>query len=401
MNQNNRWRPNPNFFSNLMVVLIGISFYLAMSHLDLVRQTIGGVLGVLSPFVGGFVIAYLLDGPVRFFEEKFSMKRGVSIAVSYLLAVALFSVLLSFVLPQVVQSVMVLGNNLNSYLRSLNSFVADVSTRFHLDEELIEGMMLSYTDLMQRSTDLMRTFMPQLLNYSMAVGSGVVSALTAFIASVYMLMGKYRLLSQMRKVIYAFLPMEKARRTLTVCRNANRVFNGFIYGKLIDSAIIGVLCFILMSLFKMPFALLISVVVGVTNVIPFFGPFIGAIPSVMILLMVDPIVAIEFGVLILILQQFDGNILGPKILGDSTGLSAIWVLVAIIVGGGLFGFVGMVIGVPTFAVLYSLTSDLLARRLKAKGIDKDGNPLPADPADGQGSSLPEGEKTVEQSAAEK
>ena len=330
--------------------------------------------------MGGFVIAYLLDGPVRFFEEKFSMKRGLSIAVSYLLAIALFGVLLSFVLPQVVQSVMVLANNLNAYLQSLNAFVAEVSTRFDLDEELIEGMMLSYTDLMKQATDLLRSFMPQLLDYSMAVGSGLVSALTAFIASVYMLMGKHRLLGQMRKVIYAFLPMKKARRMLTVCSNANRVFNGFIYGKLIDSAIIGVLCFILMSLFKMPFALLISVVVGVTNVIPFFGPFIGAIPSVMILLMVDPIVAIEFGVLILILQQFDGNILGPKILGDSTGLSAIWVLVAIIVGGGLFGFVGMVIGVPTFAVLYSLTSDLLARRLKAKGIDKNGDPLPESPA---------------------
>lgn len=380
MNQNNKWRPNPNFFSNLAVVIIGISFYLAMSNLDLVRQTIGGILGVLSPFVGGFVIAYLLDGPVRFFEEKFSMKRGLSIAVSYLLAIALFGVLLSFVLPQVVQSVMVLANNLNAYLQSLNAFVVEVSTRFDLDEELIEGMMLSYSDLMKQATDLLRSFMPQLLDYSMAVGSGLVSALTAFIASVYMLMGKHRLLGQMRKVIYAFLPMKKARRMLTVCSNANRVFNGFIYGKLIDSAIIGVLCFILMSLFKMPFALLISVVVGVTNVIPFFGPFIGAIPSVMILLMVDPIVAIEFGVLILILQQFDGNILGPKILGDSTGLSAIWVLVAIIVGGGLFGFVGMVIGVPTFAVLYSLTSDLLARRLKAKGIDKNGDPLPEGPA---------------------
>lgn len=379
MNQNNRWRPNPNFFSNLAVVIIGISFYLAMSNLDLVHQAISGVLGVLSPFVGGFVVAYLLDGPVRFFEEKFSMKRGLSIAVSYLLAIALFGVLLSFVLPQVVQSVMVLGNNLNSYLSSLNTFVADISTRFDLDEELIEGMMVSYTDLMQQATTLLRDFMPQLLDYSMAVGSGLVSALTAFIASVYMLMGKQRLLGQMRKVIYAFLPLQKARRMLAVCSNANRVFNGFIYGKLIDSAIIGVLCFILMSLFKMPFALLISVVVGVTNVIPFFGPFIGAIPSVMILLMVDPIVAIEFGVLILVLQQFDGNILGPKILGDSTGLSAIWVLVAIIVGGGLFGFVGMVIGVPTFAVLYSLTSDLLARRLKAKGIDKNGDPLPQAP----------------------
>ena len=380
MNRNNRWRLGPNFFSNLAVVIIGISFYLAMSNLDLVCQAVNGVLGVLSPFVGGFVIAYLLDGPVRFFEEKFSMKRGLSIAVSYLLAIVLFGVLLSFVLPQVVQSVMVLADNLNAYLRSLNTFVANVSTRFHLDEELIEGMMLSYTDLMQQATALLRDFMPQLLNYSMAVGSGLVSALTAFIASVYMLMGKQRLLGQMRKVIYAFLPLRKARRMLAVCSNANRVFNGFIYGKLIDSAIIGVLCFILMSLFKMPFALLISVVVGVTNVIPFFGPFIGAIPSVMILLMVDPIVAIEFGVLILVLQQFDGNILGPKILGDSTGLSAIWVLVAIIVGGGLFGFAGMVVGVPTFAVLYSLTSDLLARRLKEKGIDKNGDPLPKDPA---------------------
>lgn len=383
MNQNNRWKPNPNFFSNLAVVIIGISFYLAMSNLDLVRQAINGVLGVLSPFVGGFVIAYLLDGPVRFFEEKFSMKRGLSIAVSYLLAVVLFGVLLSFVLPQVVQSVMVLADNLNSYLSSLNAFVASVSTRFELDEEMIEGMMLSYTDLMKQATELLRTFMPELLNYSMAVGSGLVSALTAFIASVYMLMGKQRLLGQMRKVIYAFLPLKKARRMLAVCSNANRVFNGFIYGKLIDSAIIGALCFILMSLFKMPFALLISVVVGVTNVIPFFGPFIGAIPSVMILLMVDPIVALEFGVLILALQQFDGNILGPKILGDSTGLSAIWVLVAIIVGGGLFGFVGMVIGVPTFAVLYSLTSDLLARRLKAKGIDKNGDPLPKEAAPAQ------------------
>ena len=126
MNQNNRWRPNPNFFSNLAVVIIGISFYLAMSNLDLVHQAISGVLGVLSPFVGGFVVAYLLDGPVRFFEEKFSMKRGLSIAVSYLLAIALFGVLLSFVLPQVVLSVMVLGNNLNSYLSSLNTFVADI-----------------------------------------------------------------------------------------------------------------------------------------------------------------------------------------------------------------------------------------------------------------------------------
>lgn len=385
MNRNNKWQLGPNFLSNVLVVIIGISFYLAMSHLDLVRGALNGVLGVLSPFVGGFVVAYLLDGPVRFFEQRFAWKRWIAILVSYLLAVVLVSLLLSFVAPQVVQSVMVLADNLNGYLLSLNKLVISVSNQFHLDEELIEGMMLSYTDLMKQATELLRNFLPQIVNYSMALGSGLVSALTALIASIYMLLGKQRLLGQMRKVIFAFLPLPKARRMLAVCSHANRVFNGFIYGKIIDSAIIGVLCFILMSIFKMPFSVLISVVVGVTNVIPFFGPFIGAIPSVMILLMVDPIVALEFGVLILVLQQFDGNILGPKILGDSTGLSAIWVLVSIIVGGGLFGFAGMVVGVPTFAVLYSLTSEFLKNRLREKGIDETGAPLaeaaPALPAE--------------------
>ena len=378
-NGQRKWGLGPNFLSTLAVVLIGISFYLAMSHLDVVRGVISGVLGVLSPFVGGFVLAFLLDGPVRFFEGKFGWKRGAAILVSYLLAVVLLALLLSFVLPQVVQSVLVLADNLNTYLQGLNSFVVNVCATLHLDEELVEGMLVSYTDVMKQATQLLRTYAPQLLNYSVAVGSGVVTTLTAVIASVYMLLGKHRLLGQLRKVVFAFFPLDRARRFLEVCRHANRVFNGFIYGKIIDSAIIGVLCFILMSLFRMPFAVLISVVVGVTNVIPFFGPFIGAIPSVMILLMVDPIVALEFAVLILALQQFDGNILGPKILGDSTGLSAIWVLVSIIVGGGLFGFVGMVIGVPTFAVLYSLTSDLLAKRLAAKGLDRNGDPLPPAP----------------------
>ena len=151
---------------------------------------------------------------------------------------------------------------------------------------------------------------------------------------------------------------------------------GFINGKLIDSAIIGALCFVLTMIFRIPYPVLVSVVVGATNIIPFFGPIIGAVPCVMILLIVDPWAALRFGVLVIALQQFDGNILGPKILGDSTGLSAIWVLVAIVVGGGLFGFPGMLLGVPTFAVLYSLVREWTNARLESKGIDADGNPLP-------------------------
>lgn len=378
MNQNNKWRPNQNFFSNLTVVLLGILFYLGLSHLDLVRGTLGGFARIVSPFIGGFVMAYLLDGPVRFFERKLRMRRNLAIVLTYVLAIVLVAVLLSFVIPQLVQSVMALVDNAGGYLNGLNTFVQGLSEQFKLDEELLDTMMLSYKDLVQQAANLLKSVLPQLLNYSVAVGSGVISALTALIASIYMLVGKDKLLAQLRKVVYAFLPLPRAQRVLGVCSHANHVFTGFINGKIIDSAIIGVICFICTSLFGIQFALLLSVVVGVTNIIPFFGPFIGAVPCIMILLMVNPIQALEFGIFVIVLQQFDGNILGPKILGDSTGLSAIWVLVAIIVGGGLFGFVGMVVGVPTFAVLYSLTSDFLAARLKAKNISAAGEPLPAE-----------------------
>ena len=371
----NKWRPNHRFFSNLAVVLIGITFYLAMSNLDLVHGALKTVMDVLAPFIWGFVVAYLLDAPVRWFETKLGGRRILSILISYLLAVAMLVVLLSFVIPQLVQSVTMLINNASGYLNNLNGVVNNWGDRLNIDPEVTSGMLVSYTDLMNQATQLATRFMPEILNYGMAVGSGVVSALTALIASVYMLMDKHKLLSQLHKITYAFLPLPKARRVLTVCSHANQVFSGFIIGKIIDSAIIGVICFVGMSLLGMPFTLLISVIVGVTNVIPFFGPFIGAIPSVMILLMASPIDAIKFAIFVLALQQFDGNILGPKILGDSTGLSAIWVLVAIIVGGGLFGFAGMVVGVPTFAVLYSLTSDFLASQLKAKGITANGEPL--------------------------
>lgn len=371
-----KWRPTQRFISNLLVVIIGILFYLSVSNLHLISGALSGIADILSPFIWGFVIAYLLDGPVRWFEKKSNGRRAWAILTSYILAIAVLMLLLSFVVPQLIQSIKMLGDNAPVYLNNLNAFVNEWTVRLDIDPEVTENMMLSYTDLVNQATQLIAKFIPQILNYGMALGSGLVSALTALIASIYMLMDKHKLLSQLHKLTYAFLPISRARRVLTVSSHANQVFTGFINGKIIDSAIIGVICFVGMNLFNMPFALLISVIVGVTNVIPFFGPFIGAIPSVMILLMASPVDALEFVIFVLALQQFDGNILGPKILGDSTGLSAIWVLVAIIVGGGLFGFAGMVVGVPTFAVLYSLTSDFLAQRLHSKGIDENGKPAP-------------------------
>ena len=210
------------------------------------------------------------------------------------------------------------------------------------------------------------------------VVNGVVTTLTAIIASIYMLSGKPQLLRRIKKLIYAIFPAKGVDRILSVSGKANQIFVRFINGKLLDSAIIGVLCFAVTSIFRIPYAILISVIVGVTNVIPFFGPIIGAVPCIMILIMVDPWAALRFGVLVVSLQQFDGNILGPKILGDSTGLSALWVLVSIIVGGGLFGFPGMLLGVPTFAVIYSLVREWTDARLSLIGIDEEGRPLDED-----------------------
>lgn len=311
MSKENKWQVTGRVASNLIVVFAGVAFCMALSNFDALRAQLRAWLGILSPFVWGLVIAYLLDAPVRFFESKLGGRRKLSILISYVLAFLVVGFLLRMVLPQ--------------------------------------------------------------------IGNGFISAVTALISSVYMLMGKDRLLRQLRKAVPALLPLPRARSVLEVCSRANRVFGGFIIGKIIDSSIIGVLCFVCMTLLRLPFAVLISVIVGVTNIIPFFGPFIGAVPSILILLIVDPIAALKFAVFVLLLQQFDGNILGPKILGDSTGLSALWVLVAIIVSGGLFGFAGMVVGVPVFAVLYALASSFFARRLWEKGIDEEGNPLP--PAD--------------------
>ncbi len=375
-----RWRITPRTWSNLFVVCVGIAFYLFLSNFDEVRLRLNSLGKVIQPFVAGFALAYLLNIPASYLEKnfftRFKFRRMLSILTSYLLAVLLLAVLLSSVVPQVVQSVVDLVNNSEGYINNLNATALWLSDRFGLDQQELEPLLISYQDLLRQAASLITAALPQLLDFGMAVGNGLVTALTAVISSVYMLTSKHALIGQMRRVTYALLSRDKADRVLRISRQANEVFSGFIAGKIIDSAIIGVLCFAGMTIFRMQYALLISVVVGVTNVIPFFGPFIGAIPSIMILLIVDPWDALYFGIFVLALQQFDGNILGPKILGDSTGLSPIWVLVAIIVGGGLFGFAGMLLGVPTFAVLYALTREWVTDRLRARGLDEEGRPLP-------------------------
>ena len=384
MNEKKKWFPSGgHFLSNLTVVLIGIAFYWTLNNLGSVRSWIGGVVGILNPFLAGIALAYLLNSPTVFLEHnvfhRFRFKRGLSILVAYLLALIVVAFLLILVLPQVAQSVISLVNNSNTYLSNFSALVQRLIAEFDLEGELWDSMMLSYKDIFNRVTNFLATSLPQILDYGIAIGSGLVSGITALISSIYMLFGKERLIGQMRKLLFAILPRERADWFLTVCSRANGIFSGFISGKILDSAIIGMLCFILCHIFRIPMPVLFGVVIGFTNIIPFFGPIVGAVPCVMVLLIMDPWAALRFGILILALQQFDGNILGPRILGDSTGLSAIWVLVAIVVGGGLFGFPGMLLGVPTFAVLYSLTREWVNKRLSEKRLELSGEYPPKSP----------------------
>lgn len=385
-------------FANLMTALFAISFYLVVSNLSVVRSHLETIVGVLKPFVIGFAIAFLLNAPMRMLEEKvfykLKFRRGLSILSVYLLALALLVMLMQTVIPQLVQSVQMFVYNINGYLRNLEQISQRVMQSLHIEGEALKEMVVSYNDVVRRVTDLLYAKLPDILNWGMALSSGVVSGVTAVIASIYMLASKQRMIQQLKRVLFAFFPTQRVNVFLSYCRRANAIFAAFINGKLIDSAIIGVLCFVFSQVLHIPFALLVSVIVGVTNIIPFFGPIIGAIPCLMILAIVDPWSALRFGLLIILLQQFDGNILGPKILGDSTGLSPILVLIAIVTGGGLFGFVGMVLGVPTFALLYSILRDITAVKLVQRGVNGNGEPLPEhmlrqpEPETGQGPAEP-------------
>lgn len=358
--------------STLLVVIIAILFYVGLTNYGMVRAKAAAVLDVFAPFVGGFVVAYLLNTPVCFFDRLYRKKLPrfqhswvLAIVTVYLLALFVLALLLNMVIPQLVQGIMDLAGNMEGYAANLNKLLDDLIQRYNLesvDWSALEEILGDLQSLVKNILSRLAQSLPQVLNFGMAVGSGVVTAFTALIASVYMLAGKAVLLPQMKKLLHAVFPRRRADRALEVFSHANRVFIGFINGKLLDSAIIGVLCFLLCLVIRVPYAMLISVVIGVTNIIPFFGPIIGAVPSVLILLLVNPWAALRFLVLVVVLQQFDGNILGPKILGNSTGLSAFWVLVSIIVGGGLFGFPGMILGVPTFAVIYDLLRQWVNKR---------------------------------------
>ena len=378
MKEEHIWTKKPETMLDwFCVVGACIALYLTLNNLGYFLGKIGVFIGIVSPFAGGIVIAYVLDPMVKFFYTKlFKEKkktRGFAILLAYLVAILLLLLLAWLVIPQIVDSIAMLFTNFPSYIQGIQDMLGMVQERFGVDLSSATKVLDDSEAMVKEIYSMASAAMPQIVASIGSVASNFVAIFTSIAASIYMLADKEHLLHQLRTLAHAFLPEKAAENTLRICHYANVNFTGFFVGKIIDSAIIGVITFVAMAILRLDFALLISVFIGITNIIPVFGPFIGAIPSIFILLLVDPIQAVIFGVLILVIQQVDGNFIGPKILGSAIGISALWILFSIVVGGDLFGLVGMVVGVPLFATFYGLAQEFVHYTLDKRGLDSEGN----------------------------
>lgn len=346
---------------------------------------------ILQPITIGVILAYLLN-PVMMFIEKYLLKlalprmksekrarklgRAVAIAGALLFLAGILILLFWVVVPSVTRSIQnmisVFPSEVNNLIRWVEDFTKGDSQMAEMVSDGIEkaGVMLQ--------TFVEKELLPQAQVYLASITSGVIygvklvtNILVGVIVSVYVLSSKETFAGQAKKIVYAVLKPARANLVIKTVRKSNEIFGGFISGKLLDSAIIGVLAYIVLAIMKMPDTMLLAVIIGVTNVIPFFGPFIGAIPSFIIVVLQNPVQGLYFLIFIFILQQIDGNIIGPKILGDSTGITPFWVVTSILIFGGLWGFPGMLLGVPVMAVLQYIVRNLLACALKKRGLVSD------------------------------
>lgn len=373
-----------------LVIASCILLYLLIQRWGDFSAGMTALLRILSPFVWGVVIAYLLRPMMRFYEtwlleplgcrlfpkkesrvRAFSRVTGIILSEASLMLIVFF--LLRLVLPQLYSSVESIVVNSESYYGTIVTWGSKLLEDYPQIEQTFVTVLGQTSDtIVQWIRD---TLLPQMTGIITNITSGVYHFVRGIyyvsigiIASVYMLYNKENVSTGAKKLLYSVFSPARSKKILDATRFSDDIFMGFVSGKIVDSAIIGVLCYICCLIMKMPYAILVSVIVGITNVIPFFGPFIGAIPSAFIILMIEPIKALEFVIFILLLQQFDGNILGPKILGESTGINGFWVMFSIIFGAGLFGFAGMLLGVPVFVVIYTGIQRLVERRLEKSGL---------------------------------
>lgn len=373
----------------ILVVVVCTAIFFLILRFQGLADGIGKIAASLQAVFIGLVLAYLLNPGMRLFERLLNKKmyegkkektlkqrrfiRAISVTLAMCVFVAIIAILIRMILPQMISSVDDLVRSMNEQVQNLNDWINRLTREGSPFAVYIEDVVSNSSVELEKW--LRKTFLDNSSDWITSITTGVynvvrtiINVIIGMIISVYVLMRKETFVGQLKKLIYTVFRPKYGNVVLEVLRKADDIFGGFFVGKIIDSMIIGFICFVVLTIMRMPYTALVSVIVGVTNVIPFFGPYIGAIPSFILIFLTNPLQGVYFLIFIVILQQVDGNIIGPKILGDSTGLSPFWVIFAILLFGGCFGVVGMIFGVPIFALIYYLIKRIVEHILRIRNL---------------------------------
>ncbi len=373
------------FHSYMLLITFAVALVLLLTKIDLLTKGVGVAIGLLKPFFIGFAIAFVLNIPYEAILDGLhridknnklgNAKHPIAIVGAYLLSLGIIVGVFAIILPELVRSINSLISNSDKYLANIQTFFVwlsqfDFSWLQEFDfNQILTSLRTQLTSFLTESLNALTALFPKIFSMTASIISIVANIFIAMIVSIYLLISKATLCRQAKKVTYAFLPRSWADEAVEVVHLSSQCFSNFVTGQLMEACILGLLCFIGMSIFSFEYAFLISMMVGVSAIIPVVGAFIGTVPGVLLLLFVEPMQAIWFVVFIVVLQQIEGNLIYPKVVGESVGLPALWVLMGIVVGGGVGGVLGMLLGVPMFTVVYKLIGQITNDKLKQKQIE--------------------------------
>ncbi len=365
----------------LLLITYAILLYLVASNIKSVLAFLSTILLVLSPFILGIIFAYVLNIIMVFFERHLfnkldkskkpflrKLRRPLSILTTFTVVFLFLTIISLFMVPQLSESILTLRSNMNGYLDSLNKFINNLADKYNLTGDIWNEISINWNEILNKSSQFVSAAIPQIYTFTKNLTNGIINIIMGVIVSIYLLAQKEKLIRNMKQLLYAFTPKETATKIVDTGIQANKTFQDFIAGQATEALILGALVLLGMLIFNFPYAVLCSVIIAVTALIPIFGAWIGTIPCAFIILMAQPQKALWFIVFIVILQQLENNLIYPRVVGNSIGLDGLWVLFALIVGGSLFGLAGMLVGVPAFAVLYVIIRRITKRKLKEKNI---------------------------------
>lgn len=380
------WIDDPKFSQKtikaaMLLVTFTVALIYIVFHLEQAGSFLSTLFSLFSPFLLGIAVAFVLNVLLKLFEDRIfgflkrknsniwqKCGRGICVLLSFIMVFLILGGIIFFVVPELANSIQILTAAIPSYVVTFTNWLNEVLTKFDLDQLKETVMQIDWTSFLTQASQVTTDLVGSVATATMGVASGVLTFVMSLIFAVYMLFSKEKLIKNLKRVLYAFLPPKRAQKVISVGSLASNIFSGFVTGQVTEALILGCLCYLGMSIIRLPYALLISVIVSLTSLIPILGAYLGGAIGAFILLIIDPLYCLWFLVFLVILQQVEGNLIYPRVVGTSIGLPGIWVLLAILVCGNLWGIPGILMGVPLFSVVYTLLRTATRDFLQKKGI---------------------------------